>query len=95
MPITLQLSTHQLELFQYLFKWTKILSLEIIILSLKMMVKSVLEFILKFTQPLQRYLLSYQANSAFWADFFLHWAAATLKGLGEVQNKKFHFPPSF
>ena len=32
--------------------------------SLKMMVKSGLEFILKFTEPLQRYLLSCQANSA-------------------------------
>ena len=33
-------------------------------LSLKMMVKSGLEFILKLTEPLQRYLLSCQANSA-------------------------------
>ena len=34
-----------------------------------------------------------------WAPalFFLHWAAATLKGLGEFQNKKNldHFSPSF
>ena len=35
------------------YKWTKILSLEIIILSLKMMVKSGLESILKLTEPLQ------------------------------------------
>ena len=33
-------------------------------LSLNMMVKSGPEFILKFTEPLQRYLLSCQANSA-------------------------------
>ena len=30
-------------------------------------------------------------------QIFLHWAAATLKGLGEFQNKKVldHFSPSF
>ena len=57
-----------------------------------MMVKSGLEsFILKFTEPLQRYLLTCEANFAFlerWLGyvsnpsfflgrFFLHWAAAT------------------
>ena len=52
------------------------------------MVKSGLEFILKFTETLQRYLLSCQANSAILGRYFLHWAAATLKGLGEFQNKK-------
>ena len=50
--------------------------------------KNALEiFILKFTKPLQRYLLTCQANSALVGRFFLHWAAATLKGLGEFQNK--------
>ena len=39
-------------------------------LSLKMMVKSGLEFILKFTEPLQRYLLSCQANSAIHGRYF-------------------------
>ena len=38
--------------------------LKLSFLSLKMTVKSGLEFILKFTEPLQRYLLSCQANSA-------------------------------
>ena len=53
-----------------------------------MMVKSGLEsFILKFTEPLQRYLLT-RPIQPFWTDFFLHWAAVTLKGLGEFQNKK-------
>ena len=52
-------------------------------MSLKMMVKSGLEFILKFTEPLQRYLLTCQANSAFMGRFFLHWVAATLKLLVE------------
>ena len=44
--------------------------LKLLILSLKMMVKSGLEFILKFTQPLQRYLLSCQANSAILGRHF-------------------------
>ena len=39
-------------------------------LSLKMMVKSGLEFILKLTEPLQRYLLSCQANSAILGRYF-------------------------
>ena len=39
-------------------------------LALKMMVKSGLEFILKFTKPLQRYLLTCQANSALMGRFF-------------------------
>ena len=34
--------------------------------------------ILKFYLPLQSYLLTCQANSAFPGSFFLHWAAATL-----------------
>ena len=52
-----------------------------------MMVKSGLEKnILKFHVPLQRHLLTSQANSAFLGRFFLHWTAATLKGLMEFQN---------
>ena len=39
-------------------------------LSLKMMVKSGLECILKLTKPLQRYLLSCQANSANLGRYF-------------------------
>ena len=38
--------------------------LKLIFLALKLMVKSGLEFILKFTEPLQRYLLACQSNSA-------------------------------
>ena len=38
--------------------------------SLKRMVKSGLEFILKFTEPLQRYLLSCQANFANLGRYF-------------------------
>ena len=39
-------------------------------LTLKMMGKSGLEFILKLTEPLQRYLLSCQANSAILGRYF-------------------------
>ena len=54
-----------------------------------MMVKSGLELILKLTEPLQRYLLSCQANSAILGRYFCTWmAVAILKGLGEFQNKK-------
>ena len=44
--------------------------LKLTFLALKMMVKSGLEFILKFTKPLQRYLLSCQANSAILGRYF-------------------------
>ena len=44
--------------------------LKLAFLASKMMVKSGLEFILKFTKPLQRYLLTYQANSAIMGRFF-------------------------
>ena len=48
------------------YKWTKISSHKTIIFDLKMMVKSGLElFILKFSEPLKRYLLNCQANSVF------------------------------
>ena len=50
-----------------------------------MMVKSGLKFILKLTEPLQRYLPGQFGHSG---QIFLHWAAATLKGLGEFQDKK-------
>ena len=49
-------------------------------LSLKMMVKSGLEFILKFTEPLQSYLLSCQANSAILGRYFCTGRPSTLKG---------------
>ena len=44
--------------------------LKLSFLSLKMMAKSGLELILKFTEPLQRYLLSCQANSAILGRYF-------------------------
>ena len=50
--------------------------LKFIFLALKMMVKSSHEFILKFTKPLQRYLLTCQANSAFIGRFFFALASS-------------------
>ena len=44
--------------------------MELPFLSLKMMLKNGLEFILKLTEPLQRYLLSCQANSAILGRYF-------------------------
>ena len=60
-----------------------------------MIVKSGLEiFIFKFSEPLQRYLLTGQGNSASLGRFFLRWTAATLKGLAEFQKQKIdHFSP--
>jgi hypothetical protein len=51
-----------------------------------MMVKCGLEFFhLKFSEL----LLTCQATSAFLERLFLYWAAATLKGLAEFQDKFF------
>ena len=64
-------------------------------LSLKMMVKSGLEFILKLTKPLQ-IPAKLPGQFGHSGQIFLHWAAATLKGLGEFQNKAMgHFLPLF
>ena len=65
--------------------------LEIDIFELKMMVKSSLEiFILKFSEPLQRYVpANWPGQFSLSVQIVLHWAAATLKGLAEFQNKKF------
>ena len=60
---------HQLEHIQY--QWTRISSIKITIFDLKMMVKSGLEFFIsKFTEPLQRQLLSCQANSTILGRYF-------------------------
>ena len=64
-------------------------------LSLKMMVKSGLEFILKLTEPLQRYLLSCQANSAILGRYFCTgqqqlWRGSVnfkIKSLDHLSNK--------
>ena len=60
--------------------------------SLKMTVKSGLKFILKFTEPLQRYLLSCQANSAILGRYFCTGQQQLLRGL---VNFKINFRPLF
>ena len=50
--------------------WLNSRVLKLTFLALKMIVKSGLEFILKFTEPLQIYLLTCQANSALMGRFF-------------------------
>ena len=60
--------------------------LKLTFFSLKMMVKSGLEFILKFTEPLQANLLGQFSLSG---QIFLHRAAATLKAIVEFQNNFF------
>ena len=53
-----------------------------------MTVRSGLEFyILKFTDPLHR-PANLLGHFSLAGQIFLYWAAATLKGLGECQNKK-------
>ena len=54
--------------------------LKLSFLSLQMMLKSGLEFILKLTEPLQRYLLSCQANSAFLGRYFCTGQQQLLRG---------------
>ena len=61
-------------------------------LSLKMMVKSGLEFILKLTEPLQRYLLSCQANSANLGKYFCTGQQQLWRG---SVNFKINFRPLF
>ena len=54
-----------------------------------MMMKSGLDFYYFFEieRAPSELLLTGQANSAFLSDFFLRWAAVTLKGLVQFQNK--------
>ena len=63
----------------------------------KMMVKSCLEFfILKFYKPLQRYLLTWQTNSAFRGSFF-SLGSSNSEGASRISKWKIldHFSPSF
>ena len=69
--------------------WTNISSHEITIFDLKTMVKSGVNF---FYFEIQLAPSEIPANLpgqlSLSGQIFLHWAAATLKGLGEFQNKK-------
>ena len=68
------------------YKWTKISSLEIVIFGFKMMMKS---GILKIHRAPSEIPANLPGQFSLPGQIFLHWAAATLKGLGEFQNKKF------
>ena len=69
---------------------TKILTLETTIFGLKMMVKSCLDFfyfeILRAPSEIPANVLGQFSRSV---QIFLHWAAATLKGLVGFKNKNF------
>ena len=70
-------------------KWTNILTLEITTFGLKMVVKSGLEFsILKLNEPLQRYLLTGQTNSAFLGNFFLELGSTNYEGACSILKQK-------
>ena len=56
-------------------------------LSLKMMVKSGLEFIFEIDQAPSEIPAKLPGQFGQSGQIFLHWAAATLKGLGQFQNK--------
>ena len=59
------------------------------------MVKSGLRFILKFTEPLQRYVpANLLGQFSLYGKIFLHWAAATLKGSVNFKATfHYHFKP--
>ena len=70
--------------------------LKLSFLSLNIMVKIGLEFILKFTEPLQRYLLSCQANSAILGRYFCTGQLQLWRGSVNFKIKSLdHFLPSF
>ena len=70
--------------------WTKISSLEIIIFELKIAVKSGLNRIyFEIHRAPSEIPAKLPGQFSHSGQIFLHWAAATLKGLGEFQNKKF------
>ena len=67
---------------------TRILSLEIDIFELKMMVKSSLEFLyFEIQQAPSEIPANLPGQFSPIGQIFLHRAAATLKGLGQFQNK--------
>ena len=85
--------SYNARLIELIFNWTKILSLEINIFDLKMLAKSGLEFfILRFTESLQRYLLTCQANSAFLGRLFCTGQQQLWRG---SLNFKIFFRPLF
>ena len=64
-------------------------------LALEVMLKSGMEFILKFTKPLQKYLLTCQANSALMGRFFGTGQQQLWRGSMTLKKILGHFSPSF
>ena len=57
--------------------------------NLKLMIKNSLDFFFEIHQAPSEIAANLQGQFSPSGQIFLHWAAATLKGLGEFQNKKF------
>ena len=70
-------------------KWTKISSLEFIIFELKNDGKKCSRIYFEIHRAPSEIPASLPGKFSPTGQFFWHWAAATLKGLGEFQNKKF------
>ena len=69
-------------------KWKKILSLEIIIFELKNDGKKWSRIYFEIHRAPSEIPAKLPGQFGHSGQIFLHWAAATLKGLGEFQNKK-------
>ena len=75
--------------YNSIYKWTKLLTLEMTIFGLKMMVRSGLEFfILKLNEPLQSCCCPVQKNRPRKAELAWQVSKYSLKGLIQFQNKK-------
>ena len=62
------------------------LNLSLLVFDLKMMATSGLDSV----SPFRDTCYPTRPILPFWSDFFSNWAAATVKGLTEFQNKKFY-----
>ena len=69
-------------------KWTKISNLEIIIFELKNDGKKWSRIYFEIDRAPSEIPAKLPGQNGQYGQIFLHWAAATLKGLGELQNKK-------
>ena len=68
--------------------WTKILSLKIIIFEIKNDGKKWSRIYFEIHRAPSEIPAKLPGQFGHSEQIFLHWAAATLKGLGEFQNKK-------
>ena len=69
--------------------WTKISSLEIIVFELKNDGKKWSRIYFEIPRATSEIPAKLPGQFGHCGQIFLHWAAATLKGLGKFQNKKF------